>query len=204
MIASIRGPVLSVGLDHAVIEAAGVGYRINATPATLATLSRGGEARLITTMVVREDSMTLFGFPDEESRELFALLQTVTGVGPRLAMAVLAVLEPQLLRTALGAGDVKALMKVPGVGKRVAERLVVDLRDKVGPLPAAGTQGSDASLAGSAGLGPVHDQVAEALVGLGFSAAQAEQATAAAVQLKPDASTSDLLRSALSSLGKTK
>lgn len=201
MIASIRGPVISVGLDHAVIEASGVGYRINATPGTLATLSRGTEARLLTTMVVREDSMTLFGFPDEESRELFALLQTVTGVGPRLAMAVLAVLEPQLLRAALAEGDVRALTRVPGVGKRVAERLVVDLRDKVGPVPATS---AEAPAASNRHNGAVHDQVVEALVGLGFSAAQAEQATEAAAQSHPAASNSVLLRTALASLGKTK
>ncbi|AEF40264.1 Holliday junction branch migration protein RuvA [Hoyosella subflava] len=201
MIASIRGPVLSIGLDHAVLEAAGVGYRINATPGTLSTLSRGSDARLLTTMVVREDSMTLYGFPDEESRELFTLLQTVTGVGPRLAMAVLAVLEPQLLRTALAEGDVRALTRVPGVGKRVAERLVVDLRDKVGPVHPSTT---DAPIVGPRSSSVVQDQVAEALVGLGFSAAQAEQATAEAAQLQPEASNSTLLRTALASLGKNK
>ncbi|MBB3039964.1 Holliday junction branch migration protein RuvA [Hoyosella altamirensis] len=201
MIASIRGPVLSIGLDHAVLEAAGVGYRINATPGTLSTLSRGSEARLLTTMVVREDSMTLYGFPDEESRELFTLLQTVTGVGPRLAMAVLAVLEPQSLRAALAEGDVRALTRVPGVGKRVAERLVVDLRDKVGPMH---TGASDTPVVGPRDSSVVRDQVAEALVGLGFSAAQAEEATAEAAQLQPDASNSALLRTALASLGKKK
>ena len=104
MIASVRGEVIDIALDHVVIEAAGVGYRLIATPATLATLHRGSDVRLLATMVVREDAMTLYGFADAASRELFALLQTVSGVGPRLAMAVLAVLEPDALRTALAAG----------------------------------------------------------------------------------------------------
>ena len=91
MIASVRGEVLDIALDHVVIEAAGVGYRINATPSTLATLRRGEEARLVTAMIVREDSMTLYGFADSDSRDLFELLLSVSGVGPRLAMATLAV-----------------------------------------------------------------------------------------------------------------
>ncbi|GAA3183621.1 hypothetical protein GCM10020255_078920 [Rhodococcus baikonurensis] len=102
MIASVRGEVLDIALDHAVIEASGVGYRVNATPVTLGALHRGSEARLFTTMIVREDSMTLYGFSDTESKDLFSLLQTVSGVGPRLAMATLAVLEPDALRRALG------------------------------------------------------------------------------------------------------
>jgi holliday junction DNA helicase RuvA len=101
MIASVRGEVLDIALDHAVIEASGVGYRVNATPVTLGALHRGSEARLFTTMIVREDSMTLYGFSDTESKDLFSLLQTVSGVGPRLAMATLAVLEPDALRRAL-------------------------------------------------------------------------------------------------------
>ncbi|GGC59508.1 Holliday junction branch migration protein RuvA [Hoyosella rhizosphaerae] len=199
MIASIRGPVLSIGLDHAVVEAAGVGYRINATPSTLAQLSRGSESVLLTTMVVREDSMTLFGFPDDDSRELFTLLQTVTGVGPRLAMAVLAVLEPNALRSALSGGDTKALMKVPGVGKRVAERLIVDLRDKVGsPTTVSAATDSPPSVNGTEALAA---NVVEALVGLGFSSTQAEEATAVAVEGKPHATSSELLRTALTMLG---
>lgn len=131
MIASVRGEVLDIALDHAVIEASGVGYRVNATPVTLGALHRGSEARLFTTMIVREDSMTLYGFSDTESKDLFSLLQTVSGVGPRLAMATLAVLEPDALRRALSEGNLTALTRVPGIGKRGAERMVVELRDKV-------------------------------------------------------------------------
>ena len=133
MIASIRGEVLDVALDHVVIEACGVGYRVNATPSTLATLRRGSEARLVTAMIVREDSMTLYGFADSDTRDLFQTLLSVSGVGPRLAMATLAVHEAPALRQALADGDVTALTRVPGIGKRSAERMVLELRDKVGP-----------------------------------------------------------------------
>ncbi|NMN93640.1 Holliday junction branch migration protein RuvA [Antrihabitans stalactiti] len=201
MIASVRGEVLEIALDHVVIEASGVGYRLNATPSTLATLRRGEEARLVTAMIVREDSMTLFGFADTESRDLFGLLQTVSGVGPRLAMAVLAVLEPEALRKALAEGNHTALMRVPGIGKRGAERLVVELRDKVEAVPVhAGPAGSVAPVA----TGPVRDHIVEALTGLGFPAKQAEQATDSVLAADPDATTASALRSALSLLGRNR
>ncbi|QTJ69382.1 Holliday junction branch migration protein RuvA [Rhodococcus sp. ZPP] len=199
MIASVRGEVLEIALDHAVIESAGVGYRVNATPATLGGLHRGSEARLITAMIVREDSMTLYGFPDSESKELFGLLQTVSGVGPRLAMATLAVLEPDALRTALAEGNVTALTRVPGIGKRGAERMVVELRDKVDAVAS-----SSGAVAIAAGSGSIRDQVVEALVGLGFPAKQAEQATDSVLVEAPESTTSAALRSALSLLGKTR
>ena len=132
MIASVRGEVLEVALDHVVIEAAGIGYRVNATPSTLATLRQGSQARLVTAMIVREDSMTLYGFPDVDTRDLFLTLLSVSGVGPRLAMATLAVHDAAALRQALHDGDVAALTRVPGIGKRGAERMVLELRDKVG------------------------------------------------------------------------
>lgn len=192
MIASVRGEVLAVALDHAVLEVGGVGLAVLATPATLGTLRRGVEARLETTLVVREDSLTLYGFADGEQRELFVLLQTVSGVGPRLAMAVLAVLEPDVLRTALAEGELAVLQRVPGIGKRGAERLVVELRDKVEAAPPTG-----APVAGSA----VRDQVLDALVGLGFTAKQAEPATDAVLTVEPGLGTAAALRAALSSLG---
>src|SRR6202035_1109220 len=132
-IASVRGEVLDVALDHVVIEASGVGYKLMATPSTLATLRRGSEARLITAMIVREDSMTLYGFPDGDTRDLFLTLLSVSGVGPRLAMATLAVHDAATLRQALADGDVAALVRVPGIGKRSAERMVLELRDKIYP-----------------------------------------------------------------------
>lgn len=201
MISSIRGEVLDIALDHVVIEAAGVGYRLNATPSTLAGLTRGVDTRLVTAMIVREDSMTLYGFADSEQRDLFGLLQTVSGVGPRLAMAVLAVLEPDSLRAALADGNVVALTRVPGIGKRGAERLVVELRDKVHAVASAGSPTRTAAVIGGAS---VRDQVSEALVGLGFSLKQAEETVDAVLAADPDANTSVTLRTALASLGKSR
>ena len=202
MISSIRGEVIDIALDHVVLEAAGVGYRLNATPSTLGTLTRGDNTRLVTAMIVREDSMTLYGFSDAESRDLFGLLQTVSGVGPRLAMAILAVLEPDALRSALADGNVVALTRVPGIGKRGAERLVVELRDKVAAVASAGSPTRTAPLVGAAPS--VRDQVSEALVGLGFALKQADETVDAVLAADPDASTSAALRSSLASLGKTR
>ncbi|HXY65758.1 MAG TPA: Holliday junction branch migration protein RuvA [Mycobacterium sp.] len=197
MIASVRGEVLDVALDHVVIEAAGVGYKLMATPSTLATLRRGSEARLITAMIVREDSMTLYGFPDADARDLFLTLLGVSGVGPKIALATLAVYDARALRQALADGDVAALTRVPGIGKRGAERMVLELRDKIG---AVGTSAAATSVNGHVVRGPV----IEALVGLGFAAKQAEEATEKVLANEPEATTSTALRSALSLLGKTK
>ncbi|MFW0794559.1 Holliday junction branch migration protein RuvA [Gordonia sp. CPCC 205515] len=198
MIASVRGPVVDIALDHVVIDCAGVGYRVLVTPATVASVRRGEEATLLTSMIVREDSMTLYGFTEADARALFTLLQTVTGVGPRLAMATLAVLEPDALRRALAGSDVKALTAVPGIGKRVAERLVVELRDKVEMPGTAAGAGGPVAVAGS-----VADQVSEALVGLGFTAAPADKAVTAILAETPDADASTVLRKSLALLGKT-
>lgn len=194
MIASVRGEVIDIALDHAVIEAAGVGCKVMATPSTLATLRRGTEARLITAMIVREDSMTLYGFVDGDARDLFLTLLGVSGVGPKIALATLAVYDPQALRQALADGDVTALTRVPGIGKRGAERMVLELRDKIGPVSAGG----GAAVGGHAIRGPV----VEALVGLGFAAKQAEEATDKVLANDPEATTSSALRAALSMLGK--
>jgi Holliday junction DNA helicase RuvA len=195
MIASIRGEVLDIALDHVVIEAAGVGYKLMATPSTLATLRRGSEARLITAMIVREDSQTLYGFPDSDARDLFLTLLGVSGVGPKIALATLAVYDAPALRQALADGDVTALTRVPGIGKRGAERLVLELRDKIGPV---GTGAVATSVNGHAVRGPV----VEALVGLGFAAKQAEEAIDKVMANEPEASTASALRAALSMLGK--
>jgi holliday junction DNA helicase RuvA len=197
MISSVRGEVLEVALDHVVIEAAGIGYRVNATPSTLATLRQGSEARLVTAMIVREDSMTLYGFSDADTRDLFLTLLSVSGVGPRLAMATLAVHDAAALRQALADSDVAALTRVPGIGKRGAERMVVELRDKVGLV---------AVLAGAPAVNgnAVRSPVVEALVGLGFAARQAEEATDKALAADHDATRSDVLRGALSLLGKVR
>ncbi|MCA2245430.1 MULTISPECIES: Holliday junction branch migration protein RuvA [Mycobacterium] len=199
MIAAVRGEVLEVALDHVVIEAAGVGYRVNATPSTLSTLRTGTEARLITAMIVREDSMTLYGFTDTDTRDLFLTLLSVSGVGPRLAMATLAVHDAGALRQALHDGDVTALTRVPGIGKRSAERMVLELRDKVGAA-GAGAASVATGLNGHAIRGPV----VEALVGLGFAVKQAEEATDKVLAAEQDATTSGALRAALSLLGKSR
>lgn len=195
MIASVRGEVIDIALDHAVVEAAGVGYKVMATPSTLAALRRGAETRLITAMIVREDSMTLYGFADPEARDLFLTLLGVSGVGPKIALATLAVHDAQALRQALADGDVTALTRVPGIGKRGAERLVLELRDKIGPVsPSAGGP--------AVGGHAVRAPVVEALIGLGFAAKQAEEATDKVLADDPGASTSAALRAALSMLGK--
>ena len=194
MIASVRGEVLEIALDHAVIDAGGVGYRINATPSTLAMLRRGEQFRLITAMVVREDSQTLYGFVDTETRDLFGTLLSVSGVGPRLAMATLAVHDAGALRRALADGDIAALTRVPGIGKRGAERMVLELRDKIGAVP-----GTDSPV--GAGGHAVRMPVVEALIGLGFPAKQAEEATDAVLAADAAATTSAALRAALSLLG---
>lgn len=192
MISSLRGQVQHVGLDHAVVEVGGVGFAVQMTPTTLATLRRGEEASLATTLIVREDSLTLFGFADAEARELFSLLQTVSGVGPRIALATLAVLEPDKLRHALAEGNITVLTQVPGIGKKGAERLVIELRDKVGTLPNPAT--------------PAHsqtrDHVVEALLGLGFPAKAAEATVDGVLADNPGQSTSAVLRRALATLGR--
>ncbi|MBB4854459.1 Holliday junction DNA helicase RuvA [Mycobacteroides chelonae] len=199
MIASVKGEVIDIALDHVVIEAAGVGYRVNATPATLSTLRRGTPVRLITAMIVREDSMTLYGFTDTDARDLFLTLLGVSGVGPKIAMATLAVYDASTLRQALADGDVAALTRVPGIGKRGAERMVLELREKVAAVPSGSTEWGR----GAASL--VRTQVVEALIGLGFAAKQAEQATDTVLaQDDSDEDTSTVLRSALTLLGKTR
>ncbi|MBB5152811.1 Holliday junction branch migration protein RuvA [Saccharopolyspora phatthalungensis] len=197
MISTVRGPVLSVGLDHAVIEVGGVGMAVHATPVTLAALRRGEQARLWTSLIVREDSLTLYGFADAEARDLFVLLQTASGVGPRLALATLAVLAPDQLCTALADGNLTVLTQVPGIGKKSAERLILELRDKVGVV--AGTATGQAATADG---GRVRSEVSEALVSLGFSAKQAEQSVEAVLAASNgDLDTSAVLRKALATLG---
>lgn len=197
MISSVRGEVLAIGLDHVVVEVGGVGLSVQATPSTLSTLRRGEQVRLHTSLVVREDSLTLFGFADEDARELFGLLQTVSGIGPRLALAALAVLDADKLRAALSEGNITVLTQVPGIGRKGAERLTLELRDKAGAVTGGqempGTQTSQASMRGD---------VVEALVGLGFPAKQAEQAVEKVLAGGEHTDTSTALRATLTLLGK--
>jgi Holliday junction DNA helicase RuvA len=176
MIASVHGRVAAVSPDGAVVEVGGVGLAVSCTPGTIARLQVGEQARLSTSLVVREDSLTLYGFADDDERSLFELLQTANGVGPRLAQAVLAIHPPREVRRAVSMGDLKALMQVPGIGRKGAERLVLELRDRLGSTT------SDTSLDGPAGLpsvaavAPWRDQLTSALVGLGWNPKEADGA----------------------------
>jgi len=176
VIAEVTGSVTGLRLDAVVITVGGVGLLVSATPGTLALLRVGGTARLATSLVVREDSLTLFGFADDESRDTFELLQTVSGVGPRLALAMLAVHDPESLRVAIAAEDFPALMRVPGIGRKGAQRIVLEIGDRLGPP----TGGAGPAVAHSARV-PVgaEGQVVDALTGLGWSPKQAADAVAA-------------------------
>lgn len=203
MIASVRGVVLSVALDRTVLEVGGVGLAVRATPGTLATLRRGETAYLATTLVVREDSLTLFGFGSDEARDLFELVQSVTGVGPKIALALLAVFPPDDLRQALGSGDVNALTRAPGIGKKGAERLVLELRDKVGVVP--GTAGQPTG--GVTAAVVWRDKLIEALTGLGWTVKQAGDTVDALAAESDDPAVQSgdvgvLLRRALALLGR--
>lgn len=210
MISSVRGVVAAIALDHVVVEVGGVGLAVRTTPATLATLRRGEEARLATTLVVREDSLTLFGFASDQAKQLFELVQSVSGVGPKIALALLAVLDPDQLRRALANGDTATLTRAPGIGRKGAERLVLELKDKVG-APGPGGAGADPRAVD----GALHDgvswrgQLADALVGLGFTPKQADEATAAVAEDADDPAVADgdvgvLLRRALGLLGRSR
>lgn len=184
MIASLRGRVESVGLDRAVIEAGGLGYEVLAAPNTLSSLRVGEETRLATMLVVREDSMTLYGFADADERAVFETVQTVSGVGPRLALAILAVHTPDQLRAAIAGEDLKALERVPGIGKKVASRLVLELKGKLGEghaVPGAPVVLDDA------------DEIVSALTQLGWPQRDSEAAVAAV----GGDSTAERLRAAL-------
>ncbi|HEU5035281.1 MAG TPA: Holliday junction branch migration protein RuvA [Mycobacteriales bacterium] len=175
MIASVAGTVLAVTGEAAVVEVGGVGLAVQCTPATLATLRPGEPARLSTSLVVREDSLTLFGFASDDERGVFETLQTVTGVGPRLAQAVLAVHSPAAVRAAVAADDVGALTLVPGVGKKGAQRLVLELKDKLGTP----TGDSVVRLPGQGAVGAWREQLRAALTGLGWGGREVDEALAA-------------------------
>ncbi|KAB1503726.1 Holliday junction branch migration protein RuvA [Corynebacterium sp. 320] len=208
MIASLRGTVIDKGLDFAVIECHGVGYLCSATPETLAHLSRGEEAFVYTTMVVREDAQLLFAFSTTDQRTIFTLLQTVSGVAAKTALGIMAVVTPDELVRAIRESDLKTLQRASGVGKKLAERMVLELRDKVGAIaPEAAPQ----SAAGDPQLPvDVHEsvqaQVTEALVGLGFPESKASAQAQASIQALVEAGAdqvdaSTVLRQALATMG---
>ena len=196
MIASLSGVVEHVGLDRVVVVVGGVGMLVHTTPATAAGCRTGAEAHLSTTLVVREDSLTLFGFASADERDMFETVQSVSGVGPRIALAMLSVMGPGDLRRALAEGDAKTLTTVPGIGPKSAQRLVLELKDKVGAVPSSAATG--VTVPARRGW---EEQVEEALTGLGYSAKQAADAVAAVAAANPDEKDiSTLLRLALRGL----
>lgn len=201
MIASVAGRVAHVGLDHVVVEVAGVGLRVVTTPGVASAQRVGASARLATTLVVREDSLTLYGFSDDDERSVFETLQTVSGVGPRLALAALAVLTPEQVRVAIAGEQITTLTKVPGIGRKGAERLVLELRDRIGAP--SGTPSAAQQAAPEPQTAPWRAQVEQALVGLGWSEKQAVAGldrVAGSLGEEPDVS--QALRAALKELGR--
>jgi holliday junction DNA helicase RuvA len=176
VITSVAGTVLAISGEAAVIELGGVGLAVQCTPSTLATLRTGAETRLATTLVVREDSLTLFGFATDDERGIFETLQGVTGVGPRLAQAVLATHSPDAVRRAVATDDLGALSLVPGVGRKGAQRLVLELKDKLGTSAGSATV---LRLPGRDSPGLWRDQLRAALIGLGWSSREVDEALAA-------------------------
>jgi Holliday junction DNA helicase RuvA len=179
MISHLAGTVCGVSPDGAVIEVGGVGLLVQCTPGTLATLRTGEPGRLATSLVVREDALTLFGFATDDERDVFVLVQTASGVGPRLALAMLAVLTPDALRRAVLEEDLAALTRVPGIGRKGAQRIILELAGRLG-APGMGSQADPAGLAARAGAqAPWREQVRTGLVNLGWQARDAEHAIAA-------------------------
>jgi holliday junction DNA helicase RuvA len=203
VIASVRGTIAAMGPDGAVVEVGGVGLAVSCSPGTLARLRVGETARLSTSLVVREDSLTLYGFADDDERALFELLQTANGVGPKLAQTMLAVYPPRDLRRAIAMSDLTALTKVPGIGRKGAERIVVELRDRIGSI-----DGSDGAVdfGGLTPVAPWRDQLTHALAGLGFSGKEAGDAVdvvAADIEAGAVPDVSALLRRSIQLLGRT-
>lgn len=206
MIDSLNGEVISIGLDHAVIECAGVGYRFLAPPPTLARLVRGETTRVLTTLVVREDDMTLYGFSDDDARSMFHRLTAVSGLGPKLAIAALSVFTPGELAAHITSGDAKEIQSIPGVGKKMADRMVLELKDKLQGLYPGAAQSEAPEATGEvtsiSGSSFATEQVVEALVGLGFPEKSARAAVDAVAAENDGAESSVLLRAALNRLGK--
>ena len=204
MIDSLNGEVIAIGLDHAVIECAGVGYRFLATPPTLGKLVRGESRRVLTSMVVKDDGVTLYGFADADSRTMFHKLQTVTGLGPKLALAALAVFEPGELANRIAAGDSKAVQTIPGVGKKMADRIILELKDKIEALATVAPEGAGVvgSGASSSSSSFASEQVVEALIGLGFGEKAARPVVEQLLAEDAEMEQSALLRASLTALGK--
>jgi Holliday junction DNA helicase RuvA len=206
MIAFVTGKISAVFVDSAVVDVGGVGIQVMCTPGCLAGLRVGEPATLATSMVVREDSLTLFGFADFEERALFELLQTASGVGPKLAQAMLAVHGPDALRRAVATEDLVTLCAVPGIGRKGAQRIVLELKERIGaPTPG----GSLAAVSTGGAADGWRDQVRAGLLGLGWSVKEAEAAVDAVAPMAAESLSdgdpvpvAELLRAALQSLSK--
>jgi Holliday junction DNA helicase RuvA len=200
MIAFVSGRVAALAPDAVVVEVGGVGLSLQCTPTTLASLRVGEPARLPSSLVVREESLTLYGFADEDERGCFELLQTASGVGPRLAQAMLAVHSPDALRRAVSTEDLGALTQVPGIGRKGAQRIVLELKDRLGAPVGPSSAPPEPAAA------PWRDQLHAALVGLGWPARDAEAAIGAVAPADPgsEPDVRSLLRDALKVLGRTR
>ena len=197
MIAHLAGTVDRVGTTSAVIDLSGFGVLVLITPATASELRPGERTRLATSMVVREDSMTLYGFADADERDLFELLITANGVGPKLAQAALAVHGPDDLRAAIAAGDLATLTRVPGIGRKGAERICIEVRDKINAVGPAGVAAPASPTAAW------REQVLAGLQGLGWSAKEAEAACDRVAPMADErAGVADLMRAALQTLAR--
>jgi holliday junction DNA helicase RuvA len=189
MIAHLDGIVTAVAPEAAVIDVGGVGLLVQCSPGTLAELRQGERAKVSTSLVVREDALTLYGFGSDDERNTFELLQTASGIGPRLALAMLATFSPDGLRRAVAAEDVTALTRVPGIGRKGAQRIVLELAGRLGSPgegTATGSAAAGAAAGGANGAGPAglavltwRDQVRTGLVNLGWQVRDADQAIAA-------------------------
>ncbi|MFJ3233054.1 Holliday junction branch migration protein RuvA [Streptomyces sp. NPDC086787] len=201
MIAFVSGPVAALAPDSAVVEVGGIGIAVQCTPNTLSGLRMGRQAKLATSLVVREDSLTLYGFVDDDERQTFELLQTASGVGPRLAQAMLAVHTPDALRRAVATADEKALTAVPGIGKKGAQKLLLELKDRLGAPTGAPVVGAPVTQGW-------RDQLHAALIGLGYATREADEAVATVTPQAEAAGgtpqVGQLLKAALQSLNRAR
>jgi len=204
MIARLSGTVTHIGATSAVVDLSGFGVLVHVTPGTAAGLRLGQAATLSTHLVVREDSLTLYGFADDAARDLFELLLSANGVGPKLAQAALAVHEPETLRNAIANDDLATLTRVPGIGRKGAEKICLELRDKVHALGLVGELPGATPVAVPEEVW--REQVSSGLQGLGWSAKDAAlacDAVAPLVEEDPGIGIATLMRSALRSLART-
>lgn len=203
MIERVTGPVASCGANWAVVLVGGMGLKAWCSPSTAAAMRTGEEATLFTSLVPREDSLTLYGFSTQGERDAFELVQTASGVGPKLALAIVSVLAPADLVTTIAQGDVKRLTSVPGIGTKGAQKLIIELKDKIvglgveadGEVPAAPSPSEEVW----------RDQVVVGLQGLGWSQRDAEAATERVSPLvaeDPSLGVAELMRAALRTLAR--